>query len=145
MMNHEEMVSELSKAMCKIAEVLPRAELKAVTYATDDMKRLIESLLSSIIEFFSRVIGWYEENRAKHAFNALWRPFRLRFQDLCDEIDEGARRIDKLAEALMQAEIRELLTVTRSMYLEQTTMNSVLAELKQIVLGKRHILHRRTM
>lgn len=120
----------------KIAEVLPRVELKAVTYETDDMKRLIGNLISSIIEFFSRVIEWYEENRVKHAFNSLWRPFKLRFQDLCDDIDEGARRIDKLAEALMQAEIKELLYMTRALSHEQTTMRAILLELKQLVTCK---------
>ncbi|KAF2121324.1 hypothetical protein BDV96DRAFT_640720 [Lophiotrema nucula] len=132
-MNQEELVSELSKACAKIAEVLPRVELKAVTYATDEMKRLVESLINAIIKLFGRVLEWYEEGRAKHAINAFWKPYKLRFHDLCDEIDDGARRVDKLAEALMQAEIRELLLLCRTLRLEQTTMSGALVELKNIV------------
>ncbi|KAF2268712.1 hypothetical protein CC78DRAFT_509873 [Lojkania enalia] len=132
-MNQEELISELSKAMSRIADVLPRLELKAITYQTDEMKLLIESLITSIIKLFSRVLEWYEEGRTKHVVNSLWKPYRLRFQDLCDEIDEGARKIDKLAEALMQAEIRELFLVCQSLRLEQTDMKGVLIELKQMV------------
>ena len=135
-MNQEELVSQLAKAMCKIAEVLPRIELKAVTYLTDDMKRLVENLLASIVKFFDRAIKWYQESRVKHAVNAFWRPFRLRFQDLCDEIDDGARKVDKLAEVLMQAEVKELLGICRSLQVEQASTSNALTELKQIVLSK---------
>lgn len=133
-MNQEELISQLAKAMCKIAEVLPRVELKALTYRTDTIKHHIESLYATIVKFFDRVIKWYQEGPAKHAWNAFWKPFRLRFQDLCDEIDEGARRVDKLAEALMQAEVKELLEMCRSFRLEQRNLSDVLLELKQIVI-----------
>lgn len=139
-MNQEELISQLAKAMCKIAEVLPRVELKALTYRTDTIKHHIESLYATIIKFFDRVIKWYQEGPAKHAWNAFWKPFRLRFQDLCDEIDEGARRVDKLAEALMQAEVKELLEMCRSFRLEQRNMSDVLLELKQIVISATHII-----
>ncbi|KAF2180012.1 hypothetical protein K469DRAFT_292742 [Zopfia rhizophila CBS 207.26] len=52
-------VSQLSKAMCKSPRCFPRAELKVITYAIDDMKRFVESLLASIIKFFDRAIKWY--------------------------------------------------------------------------------------
>ena len=139
-MNQEELVSQLAKAMCKIAEVLPRVELKALTYRTDTIKHHIESLYATIIKFFDRVIKWYQEGPVKHAWNAFWKPFRLRFQDLCDEIDEGARRVDKLAETLMQAEVKELLEMCRSFRLEQRNMSDVLLELKQIVISATHII-----
>ena len=123
-MNQEELISRLAEALCEIAQVLPRVELKMATYQTDEMRRLLEALYVSLIRFFGRAIEWYQESKAKHALNAFWKPDQLRFKDLRDEISEAATRIDKLAETLMQVQVMELIGICRRMELQQQSMRT---------------------
>ncbi|KAF2472742.1 uncharacterized protein BDR25DRAFT_341607 [Lindgomyces ingoldianus] len=107
-LNHEELLHELSKALCYIADTLPHVELKAVLFPTPLMKTLVGTLYAHIINFVQRAVKWYKEGKIKHAITSITRPFRLRFQDLVDEIREASRKIDQLAASLSFAEQRRM-------------------------------------
>jgi hypothetical protein len=107
-LNHEEMMSELAKAVTKIGDVLPRVNLQLETFRTEWMNNAVQTLYAEIINFLVRGLRWYEHSPLKHAIKAFSAPYKLRFQDLQDKIDESARRIDDMANALSNAKISEI-------------------------------------
>jgi hypothetical protein len=107
-LNQEELINELSKALCYIADTLPHVELKAVLFPTPLMKTLVATLYAHIINFVQRAIKWYKEGKIKHAITSITRPLSLRFQDLVDEIRESSRKVDQLAASLSLAEQRRM-------------------------------------
>ncbi|KAF4542778.1 Nacht domain protein [Lasiodiplodia theobromae] len=105
-LNHEEMVTELSRAMSEIADVLPRVEIQLDVFKDEKSIRVaVEELYAELIKFLFRTLKWYEQSPWKHAFTAFAAPFKLRFEDLKTKINRHARRIDKLATALSQAKL----------------------------------------
>jgi hypothetical protein len=142
-LNQEELISRLAEALCEIAQVLPRVELKTTMYKTDEMYGLLENLYLSLIRFFSRAIEWYHESKVVHALNSFWKPDQLRFKDLRNEIADTATKIDKLAETLMQAQVVELVSICRRMEIQQqsmrtehSSMSDMLLELRNLVQGE---------
>ncbi|OCL01442.1 hypothetical protein AOQ84DRAFT_402968 [Glonium stellatum] len=107
-LNHEEMISELAKAVTKIADVLPRVKLQLETFQTEWMKDAIQKLYADIVNFLVRGLQWYEQGSLRHTFRAFSSPYKLLFQDLRDKIDESARRIDDMAITLSHAQISEM-------------------------------------
>lgn len=123
------MISELSKAVSKIADALPRVKLQLLTFETDWMKDAVQSLYAEIINFLVRSLGWYEAKPWKHAWKAFKDPYKLRFQDLQDKIDEKARRMDKMANTLSQMRINE---IQRALERMESTMNGKRTKAKRL-------------
>ncbi|KAG7118898.1 hypothetical protein HYQ45_015409 [Verticillium longisporum] len=88
-LNHEELLTEISKAVSKIADVLPRTELHSVLYPTQRMQDSVAMVYAKILEFFVMAV-------------------RLSFKPVIEEITERSRRVDELASAASKAEIRAL-------------------------------------
>ncbi|KAF4542891.1 hypothetical protein BFW01_g4810 [Lasiodiplodia theobromae] len=107
-LNHEEMISELAKAVSRIADVLPRAKLQLLAFGTDWMKDATQCLYAEVINLLMRCLEWYEANPWKHAWKAFKDPYKLRFQDLRDKVDEKARRMDEMANTLSQMKINDM-------------------------------------
>lgn len=97
------MISELAKAVSKIADVLPRVKLQLETFQTTWMKEAAQVVYADIINFLVRGLQWYEQSPWKHAWKSFKNPYKLRFQDLREKIDEGARRMDDMANTLSHA------------------------------------------
>lgn len=105
-LNHEEMITELSRAMSEIADVLPRVEIQLDIFRDErSIGVAVEELYAELIKFLFRTLKWYEQSPWKHAFTAFTAPFKLRFEDLKTKTNRHARRIDKLANALSQAKL----------------------------------------
>lgn len=102
------MISELAKAVSKIADVLPRVKLQLETFQTTWMKEAAQVVYADIINFLVRGLQWYEQSPWKHAWKSFKDPYKLRFQDLREKIDEGARRMDDMANTLSHARISEM-------------------------------------
>ncbi|KAK7513715.1 uncharacterized protein IWZ02DRAFT_478364 [Phyllosticta citriasiana] len=106
-LNQETLMKELAKAMCKIAGALPQTELYLFLYQTDKMVDLATTLYVRIIGFATRAASWYRQNKLKHAFSAIGRPYSLRFQDLVDDITVQISEIRQLAFTMSLVELRE--------------------------------------
>lgn len=107
-LNHEELLVELAKAISRIADVLPRTELHAGLYPTERIQQAVSMVYAKIIEFSIRAIRWYKKSKLKHCISSIVKPFSLSFKDIIDDISERSRRVDELASAAAKAEIRDL-------------------------------------
>jgi hypothetical protein len=107
-MNHEELLTQISKTVSRIADVLPRAELATSLYQTDRMNRAVAQLYVKIMSFVKDAVRWYKMGKIKHSFNSIAKPYALSFKNLVEEIAEASRNVDKEASAASRAEIRGL-------------------------------------
>ncbi|KAK6349365.1 hypothetical protein TWF730_010112 [Orbilia blumenaviensis] len=107
-LNHEEFVVQLAKGITKIADALPRTELRAILYPTAQMRQYIQILYSHIIKFLVRALKWYQQPTWKRSVTSITEPFALRFKDILEDISEQSRQIDQLAAAASQAELRDM-------------------------------------
>lgn len=107
-MNHARLVTEFSQALAEIGEVLPRTELNAKLYATDQMKTAVANLYARILLFLKQAIKWYSFGPAGRAISALFKPFELSYKSTIDEIRHCADSIEELAAATARAEIRDI-------------------------------------
>ncbi|KAI0012089.1 hypothetical protein F4779DRAFT_126490 [Xylariaceae sp. FL0662B] len=108
MINHEELLAEISRAIINIANVLPRTRLLHDLYRTKEMQNGIASVYAKIIEFVLETVKWYKQNKLKHALSAVINPFKLSFKGIVDEIAERSRRVDELASVAVKAETRDV-------------------------------------
>lgn len=128
-MNQEELLVELAKAISRIADVLPRTELHAGLYRTDRIQQAVSMVYAKIIEFSVRAIKWYKKNKLKHSITSIIKPFSLSFKDIVDEISERSRTVDELASAAAKAEIRDL-------HINVHHLTQGFNELKEIMIGE---------
>ena len=107
-MNHEAVISSLAKAIGDIADELPRIQLTAKLYASEEMKVAIARLYACIIQFFLRAFDWYRERRIWHVVHAFTRPVELRYKSLIEKIKDCSRSVDRLAVLGQQIEQRAI-------------------------------------
>ncbi|TKA77497.1 hypothetical protein B0A49_00787 [Cryomyces minteri] len=131
-LNQEELISQLSKALSRIGNVLARVEIKSALYPTDEMKRVVEDLYAHLIKFFQRTLRWYEDGKLKHMWTAVCNPYPLRFKDLVEELDERARDINRLAASLAQVELREMHRLIQVLITNQTVQSSLLVDTNRV-------------
>src|SRR5579871_506701 len=106
-MNQEELVKELAKALCRLGDALPQAEIRLVLYPTVEMRCLVTQLYVHILEFSQRALKWYSAGKLKHALTAIVRPYSLSFKDLVESMKETTGKIKDLALSMSMAEIRQ--------------------------------------
>ncbi|XXH01513.1 hypothetical protein Hte_007873 [Hypoxylon texense] len=106
--NHERILKSITQVLSQVADSLPRLELSYALYSNKRMEDALTDLYVSLLEFFMKAHEWYDEGSLLRAYHSVIRPWELKFQDSLDRIDDCSRRIEKLAFAGMQAEIREL-------------------------------------
>ncbi|KAK6527283.1 hypothetical protein TWF281_010471 [Arthrobotrys megalospora] len=119
--NHEELVVQFAKGISKIADALPHTELRSILYPTKHMQQSIQVLYAHIISFLTRAMKWYQQPSWKRAVSSITEPYALRFKDILEDIAEQSRRIDQLALAASQAELRDMHRIIAS-------MNNILVE-----------------
>ncbi|KAF2770958.1 hypothetical protein EJ03DRAFT_326027 [Teratosphaeria nubilosa] len=152
-MNFDELVTELAKALSKIAEVLPRTDIHLELYPTDSMKTAVTEIYAHIIIFYQRALRWYEASPLKRMVGVIVKPYKLHFEDIVKEINWRARSIDLLADALAQKEIREISIVLRSGLLIQGKIQDdqaaaarelrMLQQANQIIMGQLELVHQK--
>jgi hypothetical protein len=101
-------LTEISKTIAKIADVLPRADLCSNLYPTQRMKSAVAQLYAKIIHFVQDAVKWYKKSKLAHSVSAVFRPYDLGFKTIVEEISIASRRVDQEASAASKAEIREL-------------------------------------
>ncbi|KAF2231974.1 hypothetical protein EV356DRAFT_518019 [Viridothelium virens] len=138
-LNHEELVTELAKALAKVSDTLPQTQLHLVLYPTAEMKRVVEELYALLMLFYQRALRWYQASRLKHIARALIKPFRLEFGDLIERINSQARLIESLAITMAHQEIRSIyalvqdcLSEQKALRLEQNKVTPVMTEAQQL-------------
>jgi hypothetical protein len=107
-LNHEELLTEISKTIAKIADVLPRADLCSHLYPTQRMRVAVAQLYGKILHFVRDAAKWYSKGKLAHSISAVFKPYALGFKTIVEEISEASRRVDQEASAASKAEIREL-------------------------------------
>ncbi|CAI6319249.1 unnamed protein product [Periconia digitata] len=116
--NHEESVHQLSKALCRIADCLPRQELKHILYPTIQMQEAVAKLYAHLIQFMVHAMRWYQKSRSRRAIGAILKPFALDFQDQLDEVYGLSKNINEIANTAAQAELRAVHTKVEDVYQE---------------------------
>lgn len=107
-MNHEELLAEIAKAVSRIGDALPRAELHVHLYPTDRMKGAVATLYAKIMNFVLCSITYYKKNRFSKSVAAVIKPFALSLKGIVEDIAEASRRVDELANSASKAELRDL-------------------------------------
>jgi uncharacterized protein YfkK (UPF0435 family) len=82
--------------------------LSSDLYPTPQMKAALEELYASVLNFLVKANEWYNEGKLSHMFHGVSQQWNRVNADLVDEIAEKSRRIDQLATAASQAELRDM-------------------------------------
>lgn len=107
-LNHAQLVSELSKALTKVGEVLPRAQIDATLYDTPWMRDAISRLYAYIMLFLQKAVKWYTMGSRRRALSSILNPYSSSFKEVVDEIKNSAKTVDSIARTSGRAEIRGL-------------------------------------
>ncbi|KAI3320473.1 hypothetical protein HD806DRAFT_506518 [Xylariaceae sp. AK1471] len=106
--NHEDLLTRIARAVANVLHVLPRTQLLLELYHTPDMRNCVASLYAKVIRFVSKALKWYNKNKYQHAISAIVHPYNISFKDIIDDIAECSRRVDELANTVNKAEIRDM-------------------------------------
>ncbi|KAI0126177.1 hypothetical protein BJ170DRAFT_462938 [Xylariales sp. AK1849] len=137
MINYEELLTEFSRAMANIANVLPRTKLLSELYRTPEMQIGVANVYAKIIEFVLETVKWYKKNKLQHAIAAVVGPYKLSFKDIVDEIAVRSRRVDELASTAVKAELRDVHAKVGMMYDENVVMRSEMLGMRDEMLMMR--------
>ncbi|KAK4185573.1 hypothetical protein QBC35DRAFT_534028 [Podospora australis] len=107
-LNHETLVKEVSKALCRICEAVQNVKIRLLLFPSPSMKELVVELYTHMMKSASRAIQWYNEPGILQMMSAVARPFPLRFKDIVDDILDTGRRIDALAVEMSEIEQRRI-------------------------------------
>ena len=140
-MNQEELIATLAKAMCRIADSLPRQQLTTILYPTQDIKRAVAQLYAHLMEFFTMAWQWYHEGPMKHMLHSITQPASIQYKDVLNDIEECSRRIDQWAVSSAQAEIRDMNTRQQNMQMDVKDINGLLQKNNKAVSGILEVIH----
>lgn len=138
--NHEEVLVVISKALSQIADSLPRVELASVLYPNKRMKSAISELFAYILRFLIRARDWYEEGSLRRFLHSITQPAELRYNDLVEQIGQSSKLIDQLAASGSQAEIRDMHGKLGKVLAELDRSNSMVNGLRSSLICKFKIL-----
>ncbi|PSN67616.1 hypothetical protein BS50DRAFT_522257 [Corynespora cassiicola Philippines] len=134
LLNHENAIAILAKALARIAYVLPRIELATMLYPTTKMMNEVEGLYAHIMEFLVRAHDWYKEGTFRHILHSITRPAELHYKDLLENIEDCSRNIEQLAVAGSQVELRDMHNNMKLMAARLERSENTLMELKSLIL-----------
>lgn len=107
-LNHEEYITQISKAFSQIATALLRVNVKLLLFPTEQIQHAVSKLYAQVLKFMLRAMKWYTEGKLKHFITAVFRPAALRFKDLLEGIESCSQTVDQLAVGASQAEQRNM-------------------------------------
>ncbi|KAH7395180.1 hypothetical protein DE146DRAFT_615269 [Phaeosphaeria sp. MPI-PUGE-AT-0046c] len=110
-LNRATLVEKLAQAFIEIGDVLPRSNLSAELYQTDDMKDALSRLYAYIVLFLQLCVKWYNRSSVGRLWSALKAPFELDYQDLVEQIKISAASVEHLADAGARVEVRDIRTM----------------------------------
>ena len=106
-LNSEQMIKELAKSICRIADALPRAELALLLYPTARMQAAVAQIYKYILRFSHKALSWYKKGSLKHALYAVVKPWELQLEEDVIAIQEQSLIIEAEASAASRAELRD--------------------------------------
>lgn len=133
--NHERSLATLSRALCEIADQLPRVELSTRLYPTKRMKNAVAVLYAHVLLFLIRAHGWYQESKLSHALHSITRPSELRYADLLEKVSYHSRNVTVLAIAGSQAEQRDMHTEQKEMNAKLDNLAALVCHLRETVVS----------
>ncbi|KAI4950395.1 hypothetical protein J4E91_004277 [Alternaria rosae] len=105
-------LTKLSQALVAIANVLPRMDLSAELYRTEEMEAALSRLYAHLMLFFHLCVRWYNRGPLGRLCSAITSPFELDYQELMEQIRLSSKEVDDLASAGSRAEIRHVRVLT---------------------------------
>lgn len=127
-MQHEEIVTELAKALSKIADALPRATLATRLYRTPRMRLAAVRLWASVLDLFTRALHWMSKGKLSHAMGSVLKPWSLSFKDTLRDCETNALIVQLEAESAMQAELRDLHILQQATHQQLIQTQALLAK-----------------
>ena len=107
-LNHAELVTEISKALVNIADVLPHIELGMALYPNMYMKEAVSRVYAHIMLFLRKAAKWYSMGRAGRALSAIAKPYSISYKDTVDQIRLCTESVNLVASASARVELRDL-------------------------------------
>lgn len=101
-------MSKLSKSLSEISLLLPSAQLTLILYPTEALLTIVAKIYALILRFLVESIKFYTASRLQHSFDSIFRPWKLRFQEIYDEIAQHATQLKDLSSLAAKAELRDV-------------------------------------
>ncbi|KAF2498987.1 hypothetical protein BU16DRAFT_454960 [Lophium mytilinum] len=105
---YAELVEEFAQALAIIGEALRQTKLSAELFKTEDMQAAISRLYAHIILFLQKAVNWYKRGLAARIRSAIFKPYKLEYQDTVEQIKLCARTVDDVATSGNRAEVRDM-------------------------------------
>ncbi len=118
-------MSAFAKALCRIADCLPRQELYLVLYPTKRIKQEVARLYAYLMQFLIKALKWHQEGTFKHIIHSFTQPVGIKYKDILENIEDCSRRIDQWAASSAQAELRDVHTLEQETYTNLENTGSV--------------------
>ena len=131
-LNSDQLVKELAKSICRIAEILPWTEVAVLLYPTARIKIGVAQIYKHILRFTQKAIAWYKRGKVAHAMHAIVKPWELQFEDDVIAIQEQSLIIEADASVASRAELRDAHLQIYKLQSQLNEMMLVLAQSKQI-------------
>ena len=120
------MVTELSKALTRINDAVPRVHIELALYKTPWMQTAVSRFYAHVLLFLQKAVEWYNKGSFRRAVGSIFRPYPLTFEDTVTSIRACTDTIDKIANTSSHAEIRGLTMLVKA---QDKTLHDVRAEM----------------
>lgn len=105
--NHAELIVEISRALVNIGDALPHIKLGMDLYPTVYMKEAVSRVYAHIMLFLKKATKWYSLSPARRALSVLANPFSIGYKDTVDQIRLCTESVNLVAGAAARAELRD--------------------------------------
>ncbi|KAK5467171.1 hypothetical protein LTS15_000142 [Exophiala xenobiotica] len=106
-MNHAELIVEISRALVNIADVLPHIKLGMDLYPTIYMKEAVSRVYAHVMLFLRKATKWYRMSPARRALSVLAKPYSIGYKDTVEQIRLCSESVHLVASAAARAELRD--------------------------------------
>ncbi|OQV09703.1 hypothetical protein CLAIMM_13795 [Cladophialophora immunda] len=130
-LNQPELVTELSRALVDIADVLLHVQLATNLYPTIYMNEAISRLYAHIMLFLKQVAKWYSMSPARRAISTLAKPYKINYKYTIEQIQQCSHMVDLAASAAARAELRDQNIALREQVHELQERDKDLKELQE--------------
>lgn len=98
------------------------------------MQHAVREIYSKILQFFLRAERWYQQSKARHAWESLSRPVELYWGDLIGDIEECTKQVETLANAGAHAEQRDMHLEIRVLSERVKSSEAILQEVRGLLI-----------
>lgn len=90
--NHENIVTQISKALVDIAEILPRTELSS-HFQSEALKATLGDLYEALVGFLLLALNFLKQSKIRHTLSSIVRPSELRYKEFSIKIENISTRM----------------------------------------------------